>query len=112
MTQTTDERAAGRAEAYARIGAIINAESLQGHTARLHSALNLAIESPDMSADAVVKFVTAHVAEGKSGLSLAGREHPANALGHMPVAASGDDVKVAGIVANYRGTTGLKQSNA
>jgi hypothetical protein len=82
---TTDERAAGRAEERERFAAIINAEGIVGNAARLHSAINLACGSGEMTADAIVGFVTANVPEGRTpGLSLSEREHPANALGLAP----------------------------
>lgn len=66
---------AGAASATTRLSTVLRAEGIAGNAGRMSAALDLAIQSPGMSAEDVTKFVTAHTPE-KSGsaASLANRE--------------------------------------
>lgn len=59
----SEGEAAGAKAANDRITAIVVAEGMKGNSARLSAALDLAAKSPSMSAEDVVAFVTANVAE-------------------------------------------------
>ncbi len=48
-----------------RISAVLSADGIKGDAARMTAALDLAVASPDMAADAVVAFVTANVAAAR-----------------------------------------------
>ena len=61
-----DGKAAGRKEASDRFGAILGAEGVKGDGGRMAAAFDLASQSPDMSAEAVVTFVSTNVAATKS----------------------------------------------
>lgn len=54
-------RADGASGAYARITAVVSAESVKGHPGRVSAAINLAVKSPGMSAEDVVSFVAESV---------------------------------------------------
>jgi hypothetical protein len=61
----TDGKAAGRKEANDRMAAVLGAEGVKGDGGRMAAALDLANQSPDMTAEAVVGFVTANVPANK-----------------------------------------------
>jgi hypothetical protein len=63
---TTDGQAAGAKAANDRIGAVFGAEGIKGDGKRMAAALDLALASPGMSAEAVIGFVTANVPETKA----------------------------------------------
>lgn len=52
-----------------RMNAILGADGIKGDAKRMSAALDLANASPDMSADAVVAFVTANVASANAETS-------------------------------------------
>lgn len=59
---TATGKAEGFKAANERLGAILGAEGVKGDGKRMSAALDLAMGSPDMAADAVTAFVTANVA--------------------------------------------------
>lgn len=116
-------RAEGRAEgekagasAFAdRISAIVGAEGIRGNAARLSAALDLSVESPGMSADKVVAFVTTNVpAEAKDTPSnnraaLSNREGVPDSLAAAATegaAGRGNPSKVDAILADQRAVVG------
>ena len=58
---TATGRAEGVKAANERLGAILGAEGVKGDGKRMSAALDLAMGSPDMAAEAVTAFVTANV---------------------------------------------------
>jgi len=66
-----------------RMNAILGAEGIKGDAKRMSAALDLANASPDMSADAVVTFVTANVAAAAERTS-----EPAPAQASQPTSAA------------------------
>ncbi|RWF44288.1 MAG: S49 family peptidase [Mesorhizobium sp.] len=56
-----------------RLAAIIGAEGIKGNAARLSAALELASESPEMSAEKVVSFAAKNIAESGPSAALADR---------------------------------------
>ncbi len=59
---TATGRADGFKAANERLGTILGAEGIKGDGKRMSAALDLAMGSPDMAAEAVTTFVTANVA--------------------------------------------------
>lgn len=69
----------GRNMERARIASIISADGVKGNAAVMGAALDLAVKSPDMSAEDIVSFATAHVHSAptqKAGMSLSSRIAP------------------------------------
>lgn len=76
-----------------RMNAILGADGIKGDAKRMSAALDLANASPDMSADAVVAFVTANVASANAetpepAASQASQPVSAAAYEHQRVAAA------------------------
>lgn len=93
MKQSREEgRVAGLAEGHkagaeserTRLASIINADGVKGDAGRLSASLDLATESPDMSADKIVAFAVKNVAETKAEVlaaaSLAARNQLPDSL--------------------------------
>lgn len=98
-----DGKAAGRVEANDRMAAILGADGIKGDGGRMAAALDLANQSPGMTSEAVIGFVTANVQENKPAaatnkaasyeqqrLAAAGLTQPnGNAAGDKPSGKSG-----------------------
>lgn len=100
-------RAEGKAEgqkegataALTRIGAIAGAEGVKGNGARLSAALDLAMKAPTMSAEDVVAFVSANVADAapaKSPAALENRGNVPDSLAAAGVGAAASDAAKTG----------------
>ena len=63
---TADGKAAGAKAANERMGAILGADGIKGDGKRMGAALDLALGSQEMAADAVVAFVAANVPAAES----------------------------------------------
>lgn len=63
-----------------RLSTIMNAEGVAGNSARLSAALELAGESPDMSAEKVVAFAVKNVPEAAASAALANRANLPDSL--------------------------------
>jgi len=79
-----------------RISSIISTEGIRGNAARLSAALELAVESPDLSAERVAAFTIKNVAEEAPSASLQSRANLPDSLaaisaGDQPVKKSGTD---------------------
>ncbi|MBP2560841.1 hypothetical protein J2857_003610 [Neorhizobium galegae] len=86
-TATTGGKADGFKAATERLGAIMGAEGIKGDGKRMAAALDLAQQSPDMSAEAVTAFVTANVAASAPEPAKTGKE--AGAYEQQRLAAAG-----------------------
>ena len=86
-----------------RLSAILSADGIKGNAARLTAALELAAESPEMSAEKVVAFATRNVPEQAASASLASRQSQPDSLALASIqqpqksAASSWDEVVAGV---------------
>lgn len=76
---TADGKAGGFKAAMDRLGAIMGAEGISGDGARMAAAMELAGQSPDMAAEAVVAFVTKNVSASGVGKDQGGDDKPAGA---------------------------------
>lgn len=77
---TTGGHADGFKAATDRLGAIMGAEGIKGDGKRMAAALDLAKQSPEMSADAVIGFVTGNIPAAsqpapQQGANASGYEH-------------------------------------
>lgn len=81
----------GAAKALARIGAIAGADGVKGNAARLTAALDLAAKSPAMSAEDVVAFVTANVAEAPAATADPAATYEAERTGALAQPAAGQN---------------------
>lgn len=73
-------RRAGAEAERTRIAAIVGAEGIQGNAARLTAALELAAESPEMSAEKVIAFAARNVPEQTASAALANRANLPDSL--------------------------------
>lgn len=73
-------RAEGRNEANTRLQAALGAEGVRGDAARMSAALDLAMESPEMSGAAIAAFVTKNVA-ASAGAEATPEAHDKRVLG-------------------------------
>ncbi|ARO22938.1 hypothetical protein TAL182_CH01125 [Rhizobium sp. TAL182] len=71
-----------------RISAVLGAEGIKGDGKRMAAALDLAVQSPDMAADAVVAFVTANVSAASTASVPTGGQQQAASYEQQRVAAA------------------------
>jgi hypothetical protein len=85
-----DGKATGRKEASDRMAAILGADGVKGDGSRMSAALDLATQSPDMAAEAVVSFVTANVSAGKPAAATSYEQQRLAAAGLTQPASGGN----------------------
>lgn len=85
----TSTGADGFKTAMDRMTAILGADGIKGDGKRMAAALDLAAQSPDMAAEAVVSFVTANVAPAATATAPAGGQQQATSYEQQRLAAAG-----------------------
>ncbi|AID18319.1 putative lytic murein transglycosylase [Rhizobium phage vB_RleM_PPF1] len=111
-TSLTEAEAKGYAAANERMSAVLGATGIKGDGKRMAAALDLAVGSPAMAADAVTAFVTANVAAAETKPAATGESYEQQRLSANGLATpnGGEPPKSASILANYRAVTGNGKS--
>ena len=100
--------AEGYTAAMARIDAILSAEGIKGDAARMTAALDLAKTAGEMSAEAIVGFVTANVPANKPEASAPAPAQPAADVRPDPAAYEAQRAASAGLAQPGKGPKAAK----